>query len=120
MRILLDENFPLALLRRLQKEGCDADHIIMLGMRGAADRAIVTLLDTDEILFLTHDQEFFELAQLRSRVIVSRVTQSLPITARVEIWCKAIHEYFSHDWHETIFEVFDDGQLHPWERPRPN
>jgi len=120
MRILLDENFPLALVRRLQREGYHTDHIILLGMRGTADRAIVTLLDSEDILFLAHDQEFFELAQSRSRVIVSRVTQSLPITARVEIWCKAIFDYFSRDWHETIFEVLDDGELHPWERPRPN
>ncbi|MGO9606573.1 MAG: DUF5615 family PIN-like protein [Candidatus Binataceae bacterium] len=41
MRILLDENFPLALVGRLQQEGYPVDHIILLGIRGTTDRAIV-------------------------------------------------------------------------------
>jgi hypothetical protein len=118
MKILLDENFPLALVRRLRQEGHHVDHIILLGIRGTTDRAILDLLASDDILFLTHDQEFFDLAVSRSRVIISRVSQSLPITARVEIWAHAIREYFSRDWRETVFEVFDDGKLHPWKTPR--
>ena len=121
MKILLDENFPLALVRRLHEEGHHVDHIILLGIRGAADRAIVDLLNSEDILFLTHDQEFFDLSLSRSRVIISRVTQSLPINVRIEIWCQAIREYFSRDWRETVFEVFDDGKLHPWENlPSPD
>jgi predicted nuclease of predicted toxin-antitoxin system len=118
MRILLDENFPLGLVRRLQQEGHHVDHIILLGIRGTADRAIVDLLNSEDLLFLTHDQEFFDAALSRSRLIISRVTQSLPITVRIEIWLQAIREYFSHDWPETVFEVFDDGKLNPWEKPR--
>jgi len=118
MRILLDEHFPLALVGRLQEEGYHVDHIILLGIRGTADRAIVDLLNSEDILFLTHDQEFFDLALSRSRVIISRVTQSLPITLRVEIWRQAIQEYFSGNWPESVFEVFDDGKLHPWEKLR--
>ena len=68
-----------------------------------------------EDLVLTHDQEFFDLPLSRSRVIISRVSQSLPIGLRVEIWHQAIGEYFSRDWSETVFEVFDDGKLLPWE-----
>lgn len=90
----------------------------MLGIRGTADRAIVDLLNSEDLLFLTHDQEFFDAALSRSRLIISRVTQSLPITVRIEIWLQAIREYFSHDWPETVFEVFDDGKLNPWEKPR--
>jgi hypothetical protein len=42
------------------------------------------------------------------------VTQALPIAVRVEIWLKAIREYSSRAWDEKLFEVFDDGRLHPW------
>ncbi|MGD1028615.1 DUF5615 family PIN-like protein [Candidatus Binatus soli] len=116
MRILLDENFPLALLRRLQEEGHQVDHIILLGLRGAPDRDIVDRLNSEDLLLLTHDQEFLDLSLSRSRVIVSRVTQSQPIAVRVEIWLKAVREYFSCDWRQTLFEVFDDGRLRPWEK----
>jgi hypothetical protein len=34
----------------------------------------------------------------------------LPIPVRVEIWLKAIREYFSR---EVQFEIFDDGKLRP-------
>jgi len=56
MRILLDENFPLALLWKLQEEGHQVDHIILLGLRGAPDRAITNRLNSEDLLFLTHDQ----------------------------------------------------------------
>jgi hypothetical protein len=115
MRILLDENFPLPLVRNLQDEGLEVEHIILLGLRGAPDAAILGRLNSEELLFLTHDQEFLALPPTRSAIIVSRVTQSLPIEERVEIWLGAIREYFSHEWRERLFEVFDDGRLCPWE-----
>ena len=37
MRILLDENFPIQLYRRLQESGHAAEHIIALGLRGISD-----------------------------------------------------------------------------------
>ena len=37
MRILLDENFPIQLHRRLRDTGHEADHIIALGLRGISD-----------------------------------------------------------------------------------
>jgi predicted nuclease of predicted toxin-antitoxin system len=116
MRILLDENFPLALLWKLQEEGHQVDHIILLGLRGAPDRTIIDRLNSEDLLLLTHDQEFLDRSLTRSRVIVSRVTQSQPIPVRVEIWLKAIREYFSREWSETQFEVFDDGKLQPWQK----
>ncbi len=109
--------FQSSLVPKLQQEGHRVDHIILLGIRGTADQAIVDLLNSEDLLFLTHDQEFFEIALSRSRVIISRITQSLPITVRIEIGLQAIREYFSHDWPETVFEVFDDGKLNPWEKP---
>jgi predicted nuclease of predicted toxin-antitoxin system len=115
MRILLDENFPLALVRGLQEAGREVEHIILLGLRGAPDTVIIDRLNSENLLFLTHDQEFLGLPLMRSPVIVSRVTQSLPIAVRVDIWLRAIREYLSRDWGEKLFEVFDDGKLRPWQ-----
>ncbi|MEJ7765185.1 MAG: DUF5615 family PIN-like protein [Acidimicrobiales bacterium] len=39
MKILLDENFPLQLYRRLKEAGYDVEHIIALGPRGLPDEA---------------------------------------------------------------------------------
>lgn len=103
MTILLDENFPLALVHRLRDEGHNAEHIILLGLRGSPDRGILERLNSEEVLFLTHDLEFLELPLTLSTVIVSPVTRSLPIGARIDIWLKAIREYFSHQWPEKLF-----------------
>jgi len=79
------------------------------------DRAIIDRLNSEELILLTNDHEFLHRSVSRSRVIVSRVTQSQPIAVRVEIWLNALREYFSRDWPETQFEVFDDGKLRPWQ-----
>ena len=47
MRILLDENFPLALVRKLRDEGRDAEHIIALGLRGSPDSRILERLNSE-------------------------------------------------------------------------
>ena len=57
MIILLDENFPLALYTRLQKEGFQAEHIL-LGQRGILDSQIMARLEKEELLFLTQDEDF--------------------------------------------------------------
>ena len=113
MKILLDENFPLALARRLREEGREVEHIILLGLRGAPDSVILKRLNSEPLLFLSHDHEFLDLTVTRSTVILSRVTQSLPLGVRLETWLKAIRECFSRDWKEKLFEVFDDGKLVP-------
>ena len=115
MKILLDENFPLALERKLRTEGREVEHIILLGLRGTPDSTIIERLTAEELLFLTHDQEFLELPLTRSAVIISRVTQSLPLAARVTIWLKAIDYYSSRSWKERHFEVYDDGELVAWQ-----
>ena len=53
MKILLDENFPLALYRRLTADGEHVEHIITLGWRGASDRRIRDRLVEKHLLFLT-------------------------------------------------------------------
>jgi predicted nuclease of predicted toxin-antitoxin system len=59
MKILLDENFPIQLYRRLQHEGYDAEHIIALGLRGLPDADIRLRLAAEaDLLFLTQDTEF--------------------------------------------------------------
>ena len=115
MIILLDENFPLALYTRLQKEGFQAEHIL-LGQRGIHDRQIMTRLKREELLFLTQDEDFVEATpDCKASIIWSQVTQSIPIDRRVEIWMEAIKEFFSKKWKEKFFQVYDDGKLHPFE-----
>jgi predicted nuclease of predicted toxin-antitoxin system len=59
MRILLDENFPIQLYRRLQETGHAAEHIIALGLRGITDDQIRQRLAVEaDLLFLTQDTEF--------------------------------------------------------------
>jgi len=114
MKILLDENFPLALVGKLRDRGHEVEHIILLGLRGTPDAAIVARLIAEDILLLTHDEDFLEAPLTRSAVIVSRVTQTLPLGHRLRIWQGAIGEYFAHDRTERVFEVYDNGQLVPW------
>jgi predicted nuclease of predicted toxin-antitoxin system len=113
MKILLDENFPLALVQKLREEGREVDHIILLGLRAAPDADIIARINSDQCAFLTHDQEFLDLPLTRSAIIISRVAQSLPLTLRLQARSNAIREYFSRDWSERLFEVFDDGKLRP-------
>jgi hypothetical protein len=40
VKVLLDENFPLPLYRRLREKGYDAEHVIVLGQRGMPDAAL--------------------------------------------------------------------------------
>jgi hypothetical protein len=86
MKILLDENFPLALVRKLREQGHEVEHLILLGLRGTPDSMIVARLNSETLLFLTHDQEFLQLEPTRSSVIISRVSQSLPLSSRIEAW----------------------------------
>lgn len=58
MTVLLDENFPLGLVRVLQADGLHVEHIITLGWRGASDARIRTRLSSPDVLFLTQDEDF--------------------------------------------------------------
>lgn len=115
MIILLDENFPLRLYTKLQQEGYQVEHIL-LTQRGIHDRDIFIRLNQEEVLFLTQDEDFVEAApDCKASIIWSRVSQSMAIDKRVEIWLNAVQQFFSKGWKEKFFELYDDGKLHPVE-----
>lgn len=83
MIILLDENFPLRLYTRLQKEGLAAQHILLTD-RGIQDKQIIARLMQEEVLFLTQDENFVEAApDCKAGIIWSRISQCSP--GRTEI-----------------------------------
>jgi hypothetical protein len=43
----------------------------------------------------------------------SHVSQSMPISRRVEIWLNAVHQFLARTWTEKFFELYDDGVIHP-------
>jgi predicted nuclease of predicted toxin-antitoxin system len=130
VKVLLDENFPLALLRRLQADGLHAEHIIPLGWRGASDQRIRQELVDPDLLFLTHDEDFLFDKPVAAVIVLSRVRQSRRLQERVEVWLRAIRELGQNLRPERRFELLDDGRLLPWEqgpgnswiakRPRPS
>lgn len=70
MTVLLDENFPLGLLRRLQADGVVAEHIITMGWRGASDARIRERLGDEDVIFLTQDDDFLSGPGVASVVVV--------------------------------------------------
>lgn len=115
MIVLLDENFPLRFYTRLQKEAFPVEHLL-LTLQGIQDREIIARLKREELLFLTQDEDFVDAApDCKASIIWSRVSQSMAIDKRVEIWLNAVKQFFSRAWEEKFFELYDDGQLHPIE-----
>lgn len=115
MIILLDENFPLRFYSRLQKEGLPSQHILLTN-RGMHDKQIIDRLKQEELLFLTQDEDFVEAApDCKASIIWSRVSQSMAIDQKVEIWLNAVRQFLAKPWREKFFELYDDGQLHPIE-----
>ncbi len=116
MKFLLDENFPLSLYRRLREKGYDAEHIIVLGQRGAPDSALRERLAAEELVFLTNDAEFDNIpGDLRSQVIISRLPQRLPTARRVEIWMKALEQFAARKPPQRLFDLAPDGEILAWE-----
>jgi len=116
VKVLLDENFPLPLYYRLRSSGYDVEHIIVLGQRGLADSAIIERLAREDLVFLTCDIEFMSAtAELRGTIIVSRVSQNLPIARRVEIWFTALQAFQSRKPAGQVFELLDTGEVVPWQ-----
>lgn len=116
MRFLLDENFPLALYRRLHREGEDVEHLITSGRRGLPDSAILDRLRNEpDLVLLTQDDDFLDESGLRGRVIVSRVRQSRKIAERVEVWTAALERFVAEEPPGDVFELLDDGTLVPRE-----
>lgn len=116
MRILLDENFPIQLYRRLQEAGHAAEHIIALGLRGMPDADIRRRLAVEaDLVFLTQDTEFADLPPATAAtVMISRVPQAMPIARRVELWLGAIDEVIRRPGPEKLFEVLPDGRVEAW------
>lgn len=116
MRVLLDENKPLALFHRLHRQGVLVEHIILNDQRGLSDEAIIRRLRAEpDLLFLTQDGDFLWVDDLAARVIVSRVRQSRPTDERVEVWVGAIQRVLADATGARLFELFDDGTLVPYE-----
>lgn len=116
MKFLLDENFPLALYRRLRDTGKEVEHIIALGQRGVGDDVLRRRLAAEPLVFLTHDDEFADIpADFRSQVILSRVPQRVPIRERVEIWSAALEKFADLQPQERLFEILPAGELVAWE-----
>lgn len=119
MRLLFDENFPLALYHRLRRQGLDVEHIVASGQRGLPDSAIIGRLRQEpDLVFLTQDLDFWSVEGLAARVIVSRVRQSRRIDERVELWAAALELFLAAPPPERFFELLDDGTLVPFEEIR--
>jgi hypothetical protein len=114
VKILLDENFPLGLVRVLEADGFHVDHIITLGWRGASDARIRTRLASADALFLTQDEDFLLGESVAAIVVVSRVRQARRLAERIEIWRRAVVELVRIPRPGRLFELTDDGVLVPW------
>jgi len=114
VKVLLDENFPLGLVRALHADGVQVDHIITLNLRGAPDGQIRERLSDSDIVFLTQDDDFLVGASVAATIVVSRVRQSRPLTDRIEVWRKAIANLSSLSRVTRVFELSDEGELKPW------
>ena len=114
MKVLLDENFPLGLVRVLAADGLHVEHIITLGWRGASDTRIRTRLSSSDVLFLTQDEDFLFGESVASIVVVSRVRQARRLTERIEVWRRAVGELLSTPQSLRLFELTDKGVLLPW------
>jgi hypothetical protein len=113
--VLLDENFPMALLRALREVGIDAEHIITLGQRGISDTEIRTRLRDEQLLFVTQDTDFLvHEPRAAAIVLVSTVRQARPIADRVAIWMNAVQQILAAPVDSRLLEISDSGQLAPW------
>jgi len=115
LKVLLDENFPLALYRSLKGDGEDVEHIITLGLRGTPDYQIRERLFDKDVLFLTHDEDFLFGRPAEATVVLSRVRQSRRLADRVEVWRRAVIDLIRNPRPERRFELMDDGYLLAWE-----
>jgi predicted nuclease of predicted toxin-antitoxin system len=115
VKILLDENFPLALYRRLRERGYDAEHVIVLGQRGMPDSMLRERLAREQLVFLTNDTEFEQLADdCLAQVIISRLPQRLPTSDRVGIWMKGLEAFLQEQPEGKLFDLMPDGKIVPW------
>jgi hypothetical protein len=118
LRLLLDENIPVQLFRRLEEAGHDVEHIIMSGRRGMADSLIRARLTVeDDLVLLTQDTEFLDLPPVVGAVIVSRIPQGLPIGRRVSVWFSALDAFGRNTPTGSVFELLQSGEITAWTSP---
>ena len=126
MRVLLDENFPIQLYRRLQQAGYEAEHIMTLGLRGQSDDEIrLRLANEPDLVFLTQDTEFAERpADTVATVMISRVPRPSRSPGASSCGLHVIDDFLRHPVPGQLFEVLPDGRVVGWEfgtrRSRPN
>jgi hypothetical protein len=113
VKLLLDENFPLQLWRRLREAGHDVEHLITSGQRGLPDGVIRERLNhEDDLVLLTRDTDFEELGtSTRGRVIISRVPQGLPIARRVDVWLRALEPFLARPPSGRLFDLLADEEI---------
>lgn len=110
MRILLDENVPVALFRLLVRIGREAEHLALGAQRGSSDTVVRERLRREELLFLTRDIEFLLPPRGSiSTILVSRVPQSMPLSERLEVWDKGIDDFFERRPAGLVFELVVPG-----------
>lgn len=114
MTVLLDENFPLGLVRVLEADGLKVEHIITLGWRGASDARIRERLNDNDLIFLTQDDDFLCGRPVAATIVVSRVRQARTLTDRIQVWKSAVQTLFAIKASPRVFELTDDGALVPW------
>lgn len=112
MRVLLDENVPLRLYRRLQEGNFNVEHLA-LDRRGISDAEIIRrLTDNDDLLLVTQDPDFEKVRILRGgSVIISRLSQSMPMDDRVRIWHEALRNFLASPPEGTLFELDASGEV---------
>ncbi len=112
MRFLLDENFPLRLLRELRLRNIECDHIIELGLRGLRDLEIVARVESEpDVVLLTQDSDFEHVPLGVGRVVISRVPQSLPLQRRIDLWVGALTSLGGSSSPGSVMEITSGGGL---------
>ena len=114
MTVLLDENFPLGLVRVLEADGLKVEHIITLGWRGVSDARIRERMNDSDLIFLTQDEDFLSGKAVSATIVVSRVRQSRTLTDRIQVWRIAVQTLLAIKGTTRVFELNDDGAVVPW------
>ena len=120
MKVFLDENFPLALVRELKADGLATDHVITIGWRGASDEQIREHLSDPDLLFLRQDEDFLFSKDIAALVLLSRVRQARPLRQRIDIWPHVVRDLIERPPSERRLELLDDGTVIPWEEGPEN
>lgn len=100
MKLLVDNQLPLALARWLAASGDDAVHVLDLGLETATDRVVWDRALLDERIVVSKDLDFFHLANRpddRGRLLWIRIgnCRREALIALVERRWPAIAEAFS-------------------------